>query len=656
MAIDKSVEDVSVDDNNFVFRKASQIIKSEIDDVLTHTNKINDFTVGSVARTMVEAEALEIEKLYYYSLENLKQAIDEGVTTAFGFTRKKATYAYGNVLVRLTAPLPQDLIIDRGSLFYSTNPNYQQQYRTNVAYRIPKGSQSFTIAVYCTVIGTYGNIPENTINRSTDIGELVSVTNPEAFNTGTDEENPEAAKVRFRQMIQSLAMGTNQSLVYAAESVPGVAGASLFEFTYGAVVIYAHDANGNLSRDLQQDIADRLVEYKPAGIKVFVMPTHKSVVALDISVEVSDSTLESDSFLDMIRQSMSDYINTLTVGDPLYKSNIIQKVMDVSDTGILDTQVDVKVYPDSEMLGEQTIDDDTIINVKGVLVNQPYLRPVDVTSNQTYGLLGVDDTRTKEKNGNTYKDARKSKDENIDDIDNEGNEYTKAIDVDNIYKTNSNEILRLAICNVHFGYADLDEPIDGNSMVNNNNKTRTIIIEYPNGNQKSIVQNTVLSGNSTYIWPKYVIPVCDGYDSYVDGLKASVVPEQTVSVNDKNTIVNVTYQKSVTCKTITRTIYIHDIDGNVDTINQSVSFMRYIVTDAQGNSTSYTDWEGDGNFDEYTIPQHEGFISQIGSKDTKVVPSQHVSPDDEDMIVNVTYKQNPTTNVNTDSNTNNNIE
>lgn len=654
MAIDRSVDETSVDDNNFVFRKASQIIKSEIDDVLTHTDKINDFTVGSVARTMVEAEALEIEKLYYYSLENLKQAIDEGVTTAFGFTRKKATYAYGNVLVRLSAPLPQDLIIDRGSLFYSTNPNYQQQYRTNVAYRIPKGSQSFTITVYCTVIGTYGNIPENTINRSTDIGELVSVTNPEAFNTGTDEENPEAAKVRFRQMIQSLAMGTNQSLVYAAESVPGVAGASLFESTYGAVVIYAHDANGNLSRDLQQDIADRLVEYKPAGIKVFVMPTHKSVVALDISVEVSDSTLESDSFLDMIRQSMSDYINTLTVGDPLYKSNIVQKIMDVSDTGILDTQVDVKVYPDSEMLGEQSIDDDTIINVKGVLVNQPYLRPVDVTSNQTYGLLGVDNTKTKEQGGNTYKDALASKDGNpIGDIDSEGNDYTKAIDVDDIYKTNSNEILRLAICNVHFGYPGLDEPIDGNSMVNSNS-TRTIIIEYPDGNQKSVVQNTVLSGNSTYIWPKYVIPVCNGYDSYVDGLKTSVVPEQTVDANgDDNVIINVIYKMSnwtATHKTITRTIYIHDTDGSVDTINQSVSFMRNIVTDAQGNPTSYTDWEGDGNFDEYAIPQHEGFISQIGSKDTKIVPSQHVNPNDEGPIINVTYKQDPTTNVNTGSN------
>ena len=474
MAIDKGAEETTEDKNGFVFRKANQIIKSEIDDILTHTDKINDFTTGSIARTMVEAEALEIEKLYYYTLENLKNAIDESVTTAFGFTRKKATYAYGNVLVRLSAPLTQDLVIDRGTLFYSTNPNYQQQYRTNVAYRISKGSQSFWIAVYCTVIGSYGNIPENTIDRSTDIGELVSVTNPEAFNTGTDEENPEAAKVRFRQMIQSLSMGTNQSLVYAAESVPGIAGASLFESTYGAVVIYAHDANGNLSYDLQQAVADKLVAYKPAGIKVFVLPTHKSVVALDVEVEVNDTTLEQDSFLELIKQTLSDYINTLTVGDPLYKANIIQKVMDVSDTGVIDTKIDVKVYPDFEMLGEQTIDDDSIVNVKGVLVNQPYLRPVDITSEKTYGLLNVDNTKIKERDGNTYKDAIDPSLKGEDKIHYSYNESMKGIAVDDIYRTNSNEILRLALCNVHFKYADFDEPIDANGTntdttgVNNN--------------------------------------------------------------------------------------------------------------------------------------------------------------------------------------------
>lgn len=180
-------------------------------------------------------------------------------------------------------------------------------------------------------------------------------------------------------------------------------------------------------------------------------------------------------------------------------------------------------------------------------------------------------------------------------------------------------------------------------------KTRTIIIKFPDRKQESTIQNTVLSGNSTCIWPKYVIPARDGYDSYVDGLKASVVPEQTVDVNDDdNVIVNVTYKMSTwgaTHKRITRTIYIHDIDGIVSTIPQAVVYTRYAVDNMQGNSVSYTNWVADGNssWNEYAIPQHEGFISQIGSEDTKVVPSQLVNPNDEDTIVNVTYKKTPVT-------------
>ena len=176
-----------------------------------------------------------------------------------------------------------------------------------------------------------------------------------------------------------------------------------------------------------------------------------------------------------------------------------------------------------------------------------------------------------------------------------------------------------------------------------NKKTRTIIIKFPDGKQESTIQNTALSGNSTCIWPKYVIPARDGYDSYVDGLKTSVVPEQTVDVNDDdNVIVNVTYKMSTwaaTHKTITRTICIHDIDGNVSTIQQAVVYTRYANSDTQGNIVSYTDWVADGNdsWDEYAIPQHDGFISQVDSQDAKIVPSQHVNPNDKDVDVSVTY-------------------
>ena len=180
-------------------------------------------------------------------------------------------------------------------------------------------------------------------------------------------------------------------------------------------------------------------------------------------------------------------------------------------------------------------------------------------------------------------------------------------------------------------------------------KTRTIIINYPNGEQKStFVQNAELDG-STYSWPEYIIPGEVGYDSYVDGHKATSIPTQTVHVYDNdNVIVNVTYRRPVsdpTHKTITRTICIHDIDGNVSTIQQAVVYTRYAIWDIQGNIESYTNWVADGNssWNEYAIPQHEGFISQIGSEDTKVVPSQLVNPNDEDTIVNVTYKKTPVT-------------
>ncbi|OTA83897.1 mucin-binding protein [Limosilactobacillus reuteri] len=180
-------------------------------------------------------------------------------------------------------------------------------------------------------------------------------------------------------------------------------------------------------------------------------------------------------------------------------------------------------------------------------------------------------------------------------------------------------------------------------------KTRTIIINYPNGEQKStFVQNAELDG-STYSWPEYIIPGEVGYDSYVDGHKATSIPTQTVHVYDNdNVIVNVTYRRPVsdpTHKTITRTIYIHDIDGSVWSIPQAVVYTRYAISDTQGNIVSYTNWVADGNssLNEYAIPQHEGFVSQIGSEDTKVVPSQLVNPNDEDTIVNVTYKKTPVT-------------
>ena len=187
-------------------------------------------------------------------------------------------------------------------------------------------------------------------------------------------------------------------------------------------------------------------------------------------------------------------------------------------------------------------------------------------------------------------------------------------------------------------------------------KTRTIIIKFPDGKQESTIQNTVLSDDSTCIWPKYVIPARDGYDSYVGGLKASVIPEQTVDVNDDdNVVVNVTYQKSPTPstpdekvkhqrKTITRTILVYNINGQFsNSIDQTVNYTRDYIINGLGDKIFLGDWSPDGNgtWDEYIIPQYEGYKSQVDSKDATVVPSQYVNLNDKDVTIDVTYKKVP---------------
>ena len=174
------------------------------------------------------------------------------------------------------------------------------------------------------------------------------------------------------------------------------------------------------------------------------------------------------------------------------------------------------------------------------------------------------------------------------------------------------------------------------------NVTRTIIITKPNGDLDTTVQNAELS-DFTNVWPTYIIPQYEGYDSYVDDQKATSIPEQIV--NNDSITVNVTYRRRQTIstnkqqhKTITRTINIYELNGHIDTITQSVRYTRPVFHN-EDEGTSYGNWTAEGNssWDEYVIPQHEGYKSQYNLHDAKIISSQYVSPNDRDINISVTY-------------------
>lgn len=503
VSVDTNSDTVTISTNGFAFKKATDMVTDQINYITTHTDYLNDFTEGSITRTLIEAESIEIEKLYYYTLENLQEAIVDGLTSAFGFAKQNATTAYGDVTITLNAPLANASIINRGTKFYSSNSAYEQVYVTKNDYTIPKGTQTFTVPVYCTVQGSYGNIPANVIDSSTDVGSYASVTNNQAFTTGQDEETTDQEQVRFRKMIQAIAKGTNQSLVYAAESVPNIAGVYEYEETYGSVILFCHDANGNLSDELAQQVAKAVEPYRPAGIRVTVMPTHKTNLALSIGVQVNYETLQTDDFLTMVSATIQNYINQFTAGENIYISDIEQQVMDISDTGIADTKVNITAYPDDTMLQYETISDDSITNVKGTMINHPYLQPVDITASDTYGEIGLKRDRKDfaSSNGNNWEQAISLNADGTKTID-------RGVEIVDVYRTNPNELLRVGNINVQF--------YEANELLDTTDIRRTEV-EYQTANSKTVrpdgdwssdyVQTT---DDKPYLWTKTTIYYVNG--------------------------------------------------------------------------------------------------------------------------------------------------
>src|SRR4030042_1825097 len=88
---------------SFQIKKFSSILSSMINCVSSNTSKITDFNPGSVARTMLEAVAMELEELYYQLLQAAEEAIEEAVYRTFNFPRKPSERSTGLVrFYRLT--------------------------------------------------------------------------------------------------------------------------------------------------------------------------------------------------------------------------------------------------------------------------------------------------------------------------------------------------------------------------------------------------------------------------------------------------------------------------------------------------------------------------------------------------------------------------
>lgn len=322
------------------------------------TTKITDFRIGSVARTMLEAPAIELDEYYQNLVRSLVDGIPSAIYQGFGFTPLPAVPATGIVTFSIPAPLANDLTIPAGTVVSTSDQSIS--YLTLADAVIVAGQTSVNASVSCTIAGVDGNVGSNqlvVVNGPAN----VTVSNQAPISNGRNAESEEGRAIRFLEFIQSLSRGPLASIEYGltlatvanAEGVitERVVSARAFErfeidasFPLGYVECYIWSGGGAVSAELIAE-AQRIIDgfrnedgsavigWKAAGVIATVASVVLREVDITATVRTRDGTL-TPAQLQAVTDNVGAYIQDVPIGGRVYNAGIVAAAMRVP--GVLD--------------------------------------------------------------------------------------------------------------------------------------------------------------------------------------------------------------------------------------------------------------------------------------------------------------------------------
>lgn len=338
----------------FQIKDFRSITLSIINYMKSVTDKVTDFNIGSVARTLIEGPAAEMDELYQKMFIGLKEAIPVAIYQAFDFAKQPAIAASGKIRVTIT-PQATDTIIPAGTSFRLTgNPvTYVSQSDVTIT-----ASNSFAdVTVICSTPGTAGNIAAlQAFTLSPTVQPVVSATNQAAFNNGVPEETDEQRKDRFAAFILSLNHGTVAAIEYGLKLtnikdsngniIEQVRTASVVEpyltdpnQPIALVECYIHNgstgASSHLLAQAQKVIhgyydenGNAVPGWKAAGVHVEVY------AATNVLVNVTGTLMalpgyDPSSLITLASSAVSDYLTALKIGKEALLSEMVRIVKEI---------------------------------------------------------------------------------------------------------------------------------------------------------------------------------------------------------------------------------------------------------------------------------------------------------------------------------------
>lgn len=319
------------------------------------TQKVTDFNIGSVVRTMLEAVAIEIDELYQQMFIGIKEAIPVSVYNSFSFSAIQALPSSGLIRVTITTSTNPTLIPSGTTFSYAGSAI---TFTSSADVTISAGGTYADVQVAATTSGSASNIPANiAFVMSPQPSNFVSATNLSAFINGQDAETPDQQKIRFNAYIQSLERGTVAALKYGlslaeitdsqGNVIERVQSSSVVEpwltdntQPIALVNCYIHNGVGNTSSALVTQAQNVIYGYtdannnkvpgwKAAGVDVTVAAATEIII--NIGGVVTAAPGYDKPTLDLAANSVANtYLLSLGIGETFEVAELIRRIMETT--------------------------------------------------------------------------------------------------------------------------------------------------------------------------------------------------------------------------------------------------------------------------------------------------------------------------------------
>ncbi len=321
---------------------------------------LTDFTEGAVARALLEALAAEVQRQNYGAYVGIREGIEVGTYRNFEFARLPATYASGSVRFTRTAT-GAAVSVPAGTRVRVPGSGLRI-YATAAEGTMAVGIAAVDVAVTAQAAGAAGNTPAATVVEIVDPPLFsATVTNPQPFLNGLDQESDEDRRARFRLYIAGLSRGTRQAIEFAARSVmltdsdgnvqERVTGAYVHEpwqddprGFIGLVEVYVDNGAGTASQALLDAVRATLLGtqtlagaitpgWVAAGIDLDVFSVAAVTQDVTATVTVAASYDEAAVLAD-VEAAITAYLGGIPVFRPLIFAELVAATMAVD--GVVD--------------------------------------------------------------------------------------------------------------------------------------------------------------------------------------------------------------------------------------------------------------------------------------------------------------------------------